>query len=372
MFSSFSRRRIAVLLALTCLMLVSIDRVGDNAVISKVRRVFAVAVHPFEVATRVVARPVERVWDGIVHADELREQNERLRDQVSAQAGAAVEAVAAQLQLADLKRLTGLNASSSYSVAFASVIGEAPGNFQNSVEIDLGANVGLKVGMPVTDGRGVIGRIKVVKDTSSVVLLITDPSYRVQAELLMPADAIDESGPGDTGVPGTGAGGTTDTGPLPGTAATGPPVTDPPVTGPPNSEPGDPLSTGPSGDGAATRDTGVPGTGDTTTTTTTTLVPDVVRETGILEGQTADRPLLLRFVDISSTSRSVRPGATVLTAGGVNSLAPPGLQIGVVTKVELGASSGDALIEVEPYARLRQLKFVAVVLYVPNPASAGT
>lgn len=374
MFSSFSRRRIAVLLALTCLLLIAIDRAGDNAAISKVRRGFAVAVHPFEVASRVVARPFERAWNGVRHYDEVLRENEALRDQVSAQAGAAVEYVAAQLQLDDLKRLTGLNASSRYGVAYASVIGEAPSNFQNTVEINLGANVGLKVGMPVTDGRGVVGRIRMVKDTSSVVLLLTDPSYRVQSELLMAANEIDQPSTDDpvTGDSTVTAGGTLGTGPI---------GTSPEVGGPDGSSPGTlpagtdvPVTTPDTTLGSEPSPGSTVGTGviDTTTTTTTTIVPDVVRETGIVEGQSADRPLRLRFVDIASTSRSVRPGAIVLTAGGGSSLAPPGLPIGEVTKVELGNSGGDAVIEVEPYARLNQLKFVAVVLYVPNPDAAGT
>ncbi|HQV56924.1 MAG TPA: hypothetical protein PKV27_02855, partial [Ilumatobacteraceae bacterium] len=62
MFSSLSRRRVVALLVLTCLLLITLDR-NDNPVISRVRRVFAVAMEPFETAARVVSAPIFRAWN---------------------------------------------------------------------------------------------------------------------------------------------------------------------------------------------------------------------------------------------------------------------------------------------------------------------
>ena len=39
------------------------------------------------------------------------------------------------------------------------MVGEAPSNFQNTVEITVGTNRGVAVGMPVTDGAGLIGKV---------------------------------------------------------------------------------------------------------------------------------------------------------------------------------------------------------------------
>lgn len=332
MFSSFSRRRIAILLALTSLLLVTLDQ-GENQVIAKARNVFSVVLHPFETAAEVVARPIERVWDGITKVDDLQRENQELRDRLANQRGAEVQAISAQLQLADIQKLTGLTRSSKSKVALATVIGDAPGNFQNTVEIDLGANAGLRAGMPVTDGFGLVGRIRVVKETTAIVLLITDPEFSVKAEVLQsPLTAVTAPRPRAT------------------TATTKPRVT---------------STTRP-------RSTTTTTTRPPATSTSTTLVAPPVRETGTLTGRTANRPLVMRFIDDTASSRAVRVGAIVQTAGGSNSLAPQGIPIGVVTKVAKAQGGGEAVVEVTPNGKLTQLKFVAVVLFVPNPTALGT
>lgn len=383
MFSSFSRRRVAALLALTCLLLITLDR-NDNAAISALRRAFSVAVHPFETAGRVIARPVERAWDGVVHADDLRRENEALKDEIGYQRGATVEAVAAELQWTDLQRLTGLDLPSKYKIRLGTVIGDAPGNYQNTVEINIGANAGLKPGMPVVVGQGLAGRIRTVRDTTSTVLLISDPDYAVGAEALMSSAKC--VAPPTQAVPGSdvtaGTGQTASEGSLVSLSSEVTPGTG---TGAANPDPAaletvpDPLAADtlpPEG----TPDTGTPGTGTPGTGTGTPpatpstedpTAPDVVRETGTLRGQTFDKPLRFAFIDDTATSRIICEGARVQTAGGSSSNAPPGLPIGKVTKVERQPGGGPPIIEVTPWARLTQLKFVAILLFVPSPAAPG-
>ncbi len=387
MLSSFSRRRIAILLALTCLLLITLDR-NDNAQISKVRRAFAVLLHPFETAARVVARPVERLWDGVVHADDLRRQNAELRDQIGYQRGATVEAVAAELRWQELERLSGLSLPNKYRVRLAEVIGDAPTNFQNTVEINLGANGGLQPGMMVMTVEGLVGRIRTVKETTSIVLLVTDPDFAVGAQALMrsatqPGPALDTLPPPGTGVPGSGPVGT-------GTPGTGTPGSGAGAPGTITSTPGTSLDT-PSpgtlvtmnsdppvpGSGVAAVPPVVPATavppgGTAPLTTDAPGGPEVVRETGSIRGQTLGKPLRLSFIDDTATSRILRVGALVQTSGGASSLAPPNLLIGTVSRVQRETGGGPPIIEVTPSAKLTQLRFVAVVLYVPNPAALGT
>ncbi len=65
----------------------------------------------------------------------------------------------------------------------ARVIGQNATNFLNVAMIDLGARHGLRVGMPVVNEQGLVGRISEVTSTTSKVLLITDPSSTVNAIL---------------------------------------------------------------------------------------------------------------------------------------------------------------------------------------------
>ena len=95
----------------------------------------------------------------------------------------------------------------SYKSVIAQVVGEAPSNFQNTVEITVGTRDGIAVGMPVTDGAGLIGKVTKVYPDRSVVMLITDPQFSVQAQVLSrvddePGGSTTSSAPPNTAISG--------------------------------------------------------------------------------------------------------------------------------------------------------------------------
>ena len=94
----------------------------------------------------------------------------------------------------------------------------------------------------------------------------------------------------------------------------------------------------------------------------------VARETGNIDGQSADRPLLFSLIDDTALT-NVKVGDIVETAGGTKSLAPQGLPIGKITAVRQRLGSRTPIVEVEPNASLTRLNFVSVVLFVPNQAA---
>jgi len=65
----------------------------------------------------------------------------------------------------------------------ARVLGQDSSNFQNFILLDLGAQHGVAEGMPVLTNAGLVGRITEVTDSTSKVLLITDPNSGVNAIL---------------------------------------------------------------------------------------------------------------------------------------------------------------------------------------------
>lgn len=65
----------------------------------------------------------------------------------------------------------------------ARVIGQNATNYLNFAMIDLGSRHGIRVGMPVVNEQGLVGRINEVTETTSKVLLLTDPSSTVNAIL---------------------------------------------------------------------------------------------------------------------------------------------------------------------------------------------
>lgn len=354
MFSSLSRRRVIVLVVLTCLLLITLDERGNRAV-DGLRSAVGAVLHPIDTATRAIALPVERVWSATMDYDDLRRENEALRDQLEHMKGNDIEARSAILEYRELLALNNLAARFSYPTLPAAVVGESPSNFQNTVEINVGSRQGVRVGMPVTDGAGLIGRITRVYATRSIVLLITDPEFSIPARVLSTSQDVSvPTGTTEVGSDTTTPSGATETDLTSTTTSTT--TTIPGLTGA--------TST--------TTPVTVPGEESTTTTspegssTATTAVPEVVRETGTLEGQGADKALILRFIDSLTAVTSIRVGAVVDTAGGISGLAPQGIPIGVISRITPGTGTRGAIVEVTPNAVLRRLNFVAVVMYVPG------
>jgi rod shape-determining protein MreC len=346
MFSSLSRRRVIALVVLTCLLFITLDKHG-NPVINRVRGVLATILQPIDTATQAIALPIERTWYGITNYDDLERQNEALRDQIEHQKGNDVEARSAVLEYRLLLKTQQLASKFNYPTVAAQVLGDAPGNFQNTVEINVGTNEGIRTGMPVTNGAGLVGRVTRVYPTHSLVKLITDPGYSVPAQVLSANEDVDIDTPLPS-LPDTGSSTTSTSSTTTSTTTT---TTQPPVV---------------NGTGSTT----APSTSTPVATTTTLL--EVVRETGLLEGQGGNKPMVLRFVDSSSSLANVKVGAIVDTAGGTKGLAPQGIPIGVITRIVKQSGDSSAIVEVTPNASLRQLNFVAVVLYQPNDDVSGS
>lgn len=68
-----------------------------------------------------------------------------------------------------------------HSSIAAQVVGREPSNWNSSLLIDKGERDGIKKGMPVVNGLGVIGRINDVGENTSKIILLTDPQFSVAA-----------------------------------------------------------------------------------------------------------------------------------------------------------------------------------------------
>ena len=339
MFASLSRRRVILLVVLSCLLLITLDKRG-NPVIDRARGVFATLImRPVDTATNTVVMPLERAWDAFTKYDDLKKERDALYDQVQHMRGDDVKAQTAILETQELLRVTQLSSALGYTSVVAQVVGDSSSNFQNTVEINVGSSRGVKVGMPVTDGAGLIGKITKVFPDHSIVLLATDPSYAIAAQILAtPQEVADETvTPSATSTPVSTTSTTTTTLPFDTPAST----------------------------------TSTSSTSTTEPAVTTTTLREIIRETGALEGQGPGRPLVLRFTDSSSAVTTVHVGAIVDTAGGNSSLAPHGIPIGMVTGIVTETGNSNLVVEVTLNARLERLNFVSVLLFIPNQNAVG-
>jgi cell shape-determining protein MreC len=359
---SVNRRRAIVLLILSSVLLLTLDLRG-NPFFDRVRSVFARVLEPFETAGEVIATPVRNAWHGATDYQELQRENERLRDLIAQQTGDQLAARSIYSDYQELLTLNGLTAR--YPTVTARVVGGAPGNFEQTVEIDRGSDDQLRVGMPVVNFAGVVGKITKVYSDRSIVRLITDTEYTIPCKvsgLVTPGPATDPSSTTTTvnttpsGIDRTDLSTTTTTTTMP------PSTTTLPGQG----------STAASVEASA--ESTVPGQTTTTTSpsTTTTVAPVYEdRETGGCSGRGINRLPAMDLITENPAFGSIDVGAVVTTTGGSDSLAPPGLVIGeVINKVE-GRGSAGPLLEIKLAADLDHLNLVQVLLYTSADEAPG-
>jgi len=355
---SVGRRRVILLLLLTSVLLLTIDLRG-NAMVDRARILFDGVLSPLESAARVVTNPVRDAWRGVTEYDDLIDENQRLQQRVDQQLGAEIAARNVIVENQQLLALNDLESIANLPTATAQVIGQAPSNQDQIIEIDVGSDQQVSAGMAVVNEAGLVGRVHRVFPTTSLVMLVTDPRFAVQVKVLSeenptPSTTVAETVP--SGIPvddvttTTSTTSTTTTTTLPDdeTATTeatdSTESTDPDTSGPPTSD----------DDGVASG----------TTTTSTTLVPPR-RDTGGLRGRGPDRLPRVEFIDESAFFGEIEPGDAVYTTGGRSSLAPPDIPVGVVINEIPGSSTGGVELEIELLAQLDRLQFVRVVLYKP-------
>ena len=345
-----TRRRALILLVLTSIILITLDLQNSSA-ISGLRSVFGVVFRPIESTTRVITRPVSNVWNGIINYNNVLDDNDRLREKIAQQEGATIAAAASVRLSQELLALNGLPTLAGINAVTAQVIGDSPSNFSQTIEINQGSESGIRVGMPVLNAAGLVGKITKVSTDRSVVMLITDPDFALSIKVVnAPRQA------------------TTTT-----IAKSNAAVPSPVV----------PLEPDTNADSATVAST-------TTTTTTTTIAgftPSVttlpaapsgvssitvplasdlaVRETGVIEGRGPTRQPTVRFISNALRFGDIQTGVPIVTAGGSRSLSPPDILVGTVSRVVERVGSAGPVLEIELVADLSNLSFLRVLLYQP-------
>jgi cell shape-determining protein MreC len=327
------RRRLLILLVITALVLLTFDQRG-NRVIDGARTGFIGVTSPLRSLARVVASPARNAWYGLTRYDNLKQENDDLRDRIEAQDGAAIAAEAVVYENQELKSEFGLPTLSEIARVKAEVISGPPSNFDQTITINQGSRKGVTVGMPVITSGGLVGRIEQVTDRQSVVRLLSDPESTVGVRFA--SAPCTSSAPADT---------TTTT-----TAA-------PPV------DPNAPPTAAPPADPAAAATTTAPAAGAAAPLVGPEVSSAVAREDtelGRVRGRGRGKPLEVEQVNAEAC---IAKGDGVITAGVTESLFPRGIPIGRVSTVERRPGSLDLLVRVDPVVDLQRLSIVQVLLY---------
>ena len=386
---SVGRRRIVIVLLLTSVLLLTLDLRG-SAVLDRVRDVAAVSMTPVETAVDVVTSPVERAWESYTNYDELERENEALRERLARIEGSQAAAEAAIIDAQRIRELNELPSLAGIPTAVAEVVGASANNLDQIVEINKGSLAGVRVGQPVVNQAGLVGRVTQVFPTSAQVMLVIDRRFTIAVEILGGTGAAaDPFAPVDTTLSGLTPDEINDA-VNPTAAEPGPVITNPLDVLGGNDLPQSPLSpavttTTPNGEPVETAPpTTVPRpedlppaipangapvqsrTGDATTTTSIPFeISSIEKEFGALKGDGQGKLPKVSLLQDNPSLSILQEGDLVATAGGSGSLAPPDIPVGrVVNRIDRPGVGGPVL-EVELFADLEQLGFLRVVLFQP-------
>jgi rod shape-determining protein MreC len=190
-------RLLWVSLLVTSLFLITLDLRGVSLV-SSIRNGTQSFLAPVQRVGSNVLSPISNLFEDITNLgrtkskiDALKTENEELKSQLILN-----ENVLGELE--QLKGVLNLAGKARFKVVSARVISKGgTGTFGETIVLDAGTNAGIKRDMTVIAASGLVGVVKSTTSTSSVVLLMSDPSFRVGVRVAGSQDMGILSGEGE-------------------------------------------------------------------------------------------------------------------------------------------------------------------------------
>ncbi len=136
---------------------------------------------PFQNVLSGATRYVQHVWQNYINLVHLKEENQRLREEITflrAQKNRYIEQALAYERLEGTLRLV---KEREFSTILASVIGRDPTNQTNTIVVNRGLEDGVRESWPVITQDGIVGITVNVSQHSSKILLLIDPNCNVAA-----------------------------------------------------------------------------------------------------------------------------------------------------------------------------------------------
>ena len=172
-------RLLLVILIVSSLFLITLDLRGVN-VIDGFRSGTHTALSPFQRAGSVIVSPIKNFISDVTHLgrtrnqiEDLRQQNQKLRERLISRKNQDGE-------IAQLKSILDLAGTARFQIVSAKVISQGSSlAFTRTITIDAGSGNGIKKNMTVISGNGLVGVVKEVFSNSAIVMLATDPEFKV-------------------------------------------------------------------------------------------------------------------------------------------------------------------------------------------------
>jgi len=182
--SNLLRNRSTVLVVLLVAALLIGMALGPTGYLQPVEDGFFTLLAPLQYSVRWASSRAAAVVEAVRQFRTLQARVEELQATVDRLMIENVQLREAEIERAELReQLQFKLANPTYDLMAAEVIGHDPSNLLHYIVIDRGSEEGLAVGMPVVTARGLVGRIAAVYPQASQVMLLTDPSSSVNAQI---------------------------------------------------------------------------------------------------------------------------------------------------------------------------------------------
>ena len=184
----FSPKMLLILLTVICMLLVSVSVIFKD-VTRPFTNIAAAVVIPMQDGINSVGVWVSDRFSSMQSMEELREENEQLRQQVADLTEQNAGLASDQQELNDLRNLFSLSQQyASYTKIGARVISSGSGNWYENFIINKGADDGIAVNMNVLAGEGLVGIVTEVGGNYAKVQTIISDDSNVSARSATTAD----------------------------------------------------------------------------------------------------------------------------------------------------------------------------------------
>ena len=172
-------RLLLIILIVTSLLLITLDLRGVK-MLDGVRSGTQNVLAPFQKAGTTVLSPFRNFISDVTHLGRTRNQIEKLKSENAKLRTRILERKNADAELNQLKSVLDLAGKASYKVIAARVISQgASVSFSQTITIDVGTSSGVRQNMTVISGEGLVGVVQFSYANSALVLLATDPDFKV-------------------------------------------------------------------------------------------------------------------------------------------------------------------------------------------------
>ena len=172
-------RLLLVLLLVSSLFLITLDLRGVNLA-SGIRSGVSTVISPVENLFTKVFSPVGNFASDVRNFGQSKKQITELSKQIDLLKAKQVLDEDMVSQLNQLRNVLDLAGSGGYQVVAARVINRgSTETFKETLTIDVGSRSGITKNMTVISESGLVGVVKSVTSNSSIVLLMSDPTFKV-------------------------------------------------------------------------------------------------------------------------------------------------------------------------------------------------